>query len=64
VFDFMAYVKEKAQKKEHLEQLVAARALESEHVSTSEESALEDSDTETLVSECVDQVCCRDFLMH
>lgn len=53
VFEFMAVVKEKAQKKAHMEQLVA-RTMESEQVS--EESAPEELDTEDLVSKCVGQV--------
>jgi hypothetical protein len=63
VFDFMAHVKEKAKKKEHLEQLMA-RELERIQVSDSEESAPEELDPETLVSKCVDQVRHRDLLVH
>lgn len=63
VFDFMAHVKETAEKKAHLEHLVAM-TLESEQVSDSEESGLEELDTEALVSKHVDQVRRRDLLMH
>lgn len=63
VFDFMAHMKETAQKKVCLEQLVP-RELESEQVSDSEESAPEELDTEALVSEHTDQVRRKDLLMH
>jgi hypothetical protein len=61
VFDFMAHVKESAEKRAHLEQLVS-RASESKQVS--EESASEELDTITLVSKHVGQVRRRDLLMH
>ena len=63
VFDFMAYVKKTTEKRSHLEQLVA-RASESEQVIELKESAPEELDTEGLVSEHMDQVHCRDLLMH
>ena len=53
VFKFMAHVEEKTKKKAWMEQLVEMAA---EGEQASEESALEEMDTEDLVSECVSQV--------
>jgi hypothetical protein len=65
VFEFIAYAKEKAKKREQLMARAAqARAIEIEQ--ESEESAPEDGeevDTEDLVSERVGQVRCRKVLM-
>jgi hypothetical protein len=77
VFDYIAYVKEKGEKRAHLEQLMAS-ALESEQVLEEsapkeleesapeelEESVPEESDTKALVSGRVGQVHRRNLLMH
>jgi hypothetical protein len=57
----MAHVKETNKRKTDSRQFVA-RASESEQVSG--ESEPEELDTEALVSERVEQVRCRDLLMH
>ena len=62
MFNFMAAVEKKTQKRAHMEQLTA-RALESEQ--ESEESAPEEVlVADTLVSKHMGKVHRRDFLMH
>ena len=63
VFEFIACSKEKARKREHMEQLVA-RARVTEIEQESKESASEEVDTKDLMSECAGQVRHRNLLMH
>jgi hypothetical protein len=67
IFEFLAHVKHKAEKKERMEQLVA-RTLEivpesEESATESEKSVLEELDTEALVSKHVGQVRRREVLI-
>jgi hypothetical protein len=67
VFEFVEHVNQRDKKRAHIEQL-AAKAIECEQESESEESVPQELDTkessEDLVFECVGQVRCKEVLMR